>query len=79
MAKRIKCRRKRKIRGNGKPYVLGNKVYFDKKQIGSGVVKRLLSRLLNSVGEIIGIQINGIHKKNDKQKKKKIRQKKKNR
>ena len=49
MAKRIKCRR------NGKPYVLGNKVYFDKKQIGSGVVKRLLSRLLNSVGEIIGI------------------------
>ena len=55
MAKRIKCRRKRKIRGNGKPYVLGNKVYFDKKQIGSGVVKRLPSRLLNSVGEIIGI------------------------
>ena len=56
MAKRKKQRRKRKIRAQGKPFVLGNKVYFGKKQVGSGVViTRLLGGLLNSKGEIIGI------------------------
>ena len=55
MAKRKKDRRKRKTRGKGKPVVLENKVYFVKKQIGAGVVTRLLGGLLNSVGEIIAI------------------------
>ena len=64
MAKRKKYRRKRKIRGKGKPCVLRNKVYFGKKQVGSGVVTRLLRGSLNSVGEIIGILINDIQKNN---------------
>ena len=55
MAKRKKYRRKRKIRGKGKPCVLRNKVYFGKKQVGSSVVTRLLRGSLNSVGEIIGM------------------------
>ena len=64
MGKRKKYRRKRKIRGKGKPDVLENKVYFVKKQVGSGVVTRLLGGFLNSVSEIIAIWINGIQKKN---------------
>ena len=55
MVKRKKYRRKRKIRGKGKPDVLENKVYFLKKQVGIGVVTRLLGGSLNSVGAIIAI------------------------
>ena len=55
MGKRKKYRRKRKIRGKGKPDVLENKVYFLKKQVGIGVVTRLLGGSLNSVGAIIAI------------------------
>ena len=46
---------KPKERGRGIPYIYKNKIYFGKKpQTGTGVTK-VIARLLENVGDIIGV------------------------
>ena len=46
---------KPKERGRGIPYIYKNKIYFGKKpQRGTGVAK-VIARLLENVGDIIGV------------------------
>ena len=54
---RIKRRRHRKFknRGKGIPNIYNNKVYLGKKQRGGGVVSTTLARILQGVGEVIGL------------------------
>ena len=54
---RTKRRRHRKFknRGKGIPYIYNNKVYLGKKQRGGGVVSKTLARILQGVGEVIGL------------------------
>ena len=49
-------RRKRKKRGRGIPYIYKSKIYLGKKpQTGSGGVSRVIARLLENVGDVIGL------------------------
>ena len=42
--------------GKGLPYVYNNKVYLGKKpQTGSGAISRVVARLLENVGDVIGL------------------------
>ena len=53
---RRKIKRKRKIRGRGKPHIYQNRIHFGKRpQTGEGVVSTVLANLLKNVGTIIGI------------------------
>ena len=53
---RRKIKRKRKIRGRGKPYVYQNIICLGKRpQTGEDVVSTVLANLLKNVGTIIGI------------------------
>ena len=48
--------RKRKKRGKGLPYIFKNKFYLGKRpQTATGVVSRLITRLLENVGDVIGL------------------------
>ena len=44
-------RRRRAIRGRGIPYVSSNKVYFGKGQRGGSVIRQLLAKALQGVGD----------------------------
>ena len=49
-------RRRRKKRGKGLPHTFKNKVYLRKRsQIGTGPVSRVIARLLENVGDVIGL------------------------
>ena len=50
-----KYRRRRRTRGKGIPYVYQNRVYFRKKQKGSGIVSQVLANLVQRVGDIAGV------------------------
>ena len=53
---RRKIKRKRKIRGRGKPYVYQNRIYLGKRpQTGEGVVSTVLDNLLKHIGTLIEI------------------------
>ena len=48
--------KKRKKRGKGIPYTYKNRIYFWKRpQTGSGVVSRIIARLLENVGDVTGL------------------------
>ena len=48
--------RRRKKRGKGLPYIYKNTVYLGKKpQTGTGAFSRVIARLLEKVGDIIGL------------------------
>ena len=48
--------RRRKKRGKGLPYIYKNKVYLgERPQTGTGVVSRVITRLLGNVGDVIGL------------------------
>ena len=54
--KYYKISRRRKKRGKGLPYIFKNKVYLGKRpQTGTGVVSRVIARLLENVGDVIGL------------------------
>ena len=55
--KRNRRRRMLKKRERGIPYIYRNRVYLAKKprQLGGGVVSKTLGRILETVGDIIGI------------------------
>ena len=49
-------KRKLKKRGREIPYIYKNRIYFGKKpQTGTGVVSKVVVRLLESVGDAIGV------------------------
>ena len=49
-------KRKAKKRGRGIPYIYKNKIYFGRKpQTGTGVVSKVIARLLENVGNVIGV------------------------
>ena len=52
MRRRRSYRRKRR---KGLPYVYRNKVYLGKRQKGSGVLSKVLAKLLLGVGNIAGV------------------------
>ena len=53
--KAVEKKNKPKERGRGIPYIYKNKIYFGKKpQTGTGVAK-VIARLLENVGDIIGV------------------------
>ena len=48
--------RRRKKRGKGLPYIYKNNVYLGKRpQTSTGVVSRVIARLLENVGDVIGL------------------------
>ena len=48
--------KKGKERGKGIPYIYKNRIYFWKRsQTGSGTVSRIIARLLENVGDVIGL------------------------
>ena len=54
--KYYKIRRRRKKRGKGLPYIFKNKVYLGKRpQTGTGAVFWVIARLLENVGNVIGL------------------------
>ena len=49
-------RRKGKKRGRGIPYIYKNRIYLGKKpQTGTGAVSQVIARLLENVGDVIGL------------------------
>ena len=45
-----------KKKGKGFPYIFKNKVYLGKRpQTGTGTVSRVIPRLLENVGDVIGL------------------------
>ena len=47
---------RRRVRGRGIPYIFKNKVYLGKRpQKGSGALSRVLAKLLENVGSVVGI------------------------
>ena len=55
---RRKQTKKRKVKKRGReiPYIYKNRIYFRKKpQTGTGVVSKVVVRLLESVGDAIGV------------------------
>ena len=49
-------RRRTKKRGRGIPYIYKNRIYLGKRpQTGSGAVSRVIARLLENVGDVIGL------------------------
>ena len=53
--KTIKIRKVKK-RGRGIPYLYKNRVYFGKKiQKGSGAISKVIARLLENIGDVIGL------------------------
>ena len=49
-------KRRRRVRGRGIPYIFKNKVYLGKiPQKGSGALSRVLAKLLENVGSVVGI------------------------
>ena len=55
---RRKQTKKRKVKKRGReiPYIYKNRIYFGKKpQTGTGVVSKVVVRLLESVGDAIGV------------------------
>ena len=84
--KYYKIRRRRKKRGKGLPYIFKNKVYLGKRpQTGTGAVSRVIARLLENVGDVIGfycskrnigenqIEIENLNRKFKRKYKRKIR------
>ena len=56
MARRKYLERRREKGGRGLPYIYRKKIYFGKRQqTGKGVVSKVLTHLLQNVGDIIGI------------------------
>ena len=54
--KRQYKKRKSKKRGRGIQYIYKNRIYFGKnQQTGTGVVSKVIARLLENVGDIIGV------------------------
>ena len=54
--KYYKIRGRRKKRGKGPPYIYKNKVYLGKRaQSGTGAVSQVIARLLENVGDVIGL------------------------
>ena len=48
--------RRRKKRGKGLPYIYKNTFYLGKRpQTGTGAVSRVIARLLENVGDVIGL------------------------
>ena len=48
--------KKGKERGKGIPYIYKNRIYFGKRpQTGSGAAPRIIARLLENVGDVIGL------------------------
>ena len=49
--------KKRKKRGKRIPYIYKNRIYFGKRpQTGSGAVSHIIARLLENVGDVIGLE-----------------------
>lgn len=57
MGKRRKYTKKRRGRkGKGLPYFYNNKIYLGKRpQKGSGAISKVIARLLENVGDVIGV------------------------
>ena len=58
MRQRRHCRRNRRgaKRGRGIPYFYNNRIYLGKRpQKGTGVVSQVIARLLENVGDVIGL------------------------
>ena len=54
--RRQRLRIKKRKRGKGIPYIYKNRVYLGKKpQTGSGAISRVVARLLENVGDVIGL------------------------
>ena len=54
--RRRRLRIRKRKRGRGIPYIYENKVYLGKKpQTGSGAISRVVARLLENVGDVIGL------------------------
>ena len=54
--KKVLQNKKKEKRGKGLPYIFKNKVYLGKiPQTGTGVVSRVIPRLLANVGDVIGL------------------------
>ena len=54
--KRQYKKRKSKKRGRGIQYIYKNRIYFGKnQQTGTGVVSKVIARLLENVGNSIGV------------------------
>ena len=54
--RRRRLRIRKRKRGRGIPYIYENKVYLGKKpQTGSGAISRVIARLLENVGDVIGL------------------------
>ena len=54
--RRQRLRIKKRKRGKGIPYMCKNRVYLGKKpQTGSGAISRVVARLLENVGDVIGL------------------------
>ena len=54
--KYYKIRRRRKKREKGLPYIFKNKFYLGKKpQTGTRAVSQVIARLLENVGDVIGL------------------------
>ena len=57
MRRRRKTNKIKKVkkRGRGILYLYENRVYFGKKKTGSGAISKVIVRLLENVGDVIGI------------------------
>ena len=56
MGRRKRFGIRRRKTGKGLPYVYKNRIYFGKRpQTGKGVVSKVLARLLQNVGDVVGI------------------------
>ena len=54
--KRYHKKKRGRKRGRGIPYVYKNRVYLGKRsQTGTGAVSKIIARLLESVGDVIGL------------------------
>ena len=54
--KKVLQNKKKKKRGKGLPCIFKNKVYLGKRsQTGTGLVSRVIARLLENVGDVIGL------------------------
>ena len=56
MRRRRKTNKIKKVkkRGRGILYLYENRVYFGKKKTGSGAISKVIVRLLENVGDVIG-------------------------
>ena len=54
--KRYYKKKRERKRGQGIPYIYNNRVYVEKRpEIGTGAVSKIIARLLENVGDVIGL------------------------